>query len=856
MHSKHDGPLLSTNDYQYGFYDCGILRSALEHIAANNPDAEPSFRMATMPIPSTPAQALIAEQIIRHPDVCYAVIDKNKISFVIVEGESGWLSVFNKMGYEVRAGDKTGKRLKTFHRAALLNAHFDKDELNVLLVSPTEYSRHDFSKEGVDRGEVVSVLADPEVTSRLLDGGFVISHRLIQKAVENIPFYQPDDPNGDKFYYYDWRIRNKMVKNLLNHPIYNARIIFDQGFLKGNAIVSHNMPEGVDIITSRENIKNEIVYHNGFQFLAEPQGSHERVLTDDQTVINLKKLFRKADMQMWLDEEYKKMFNAAQNSQLLSNWREIYKRDFRTSHASEDEESVSRLTYNGYRWVAGGMKITDSPWLFESLAVSHAKPYVPKKDRSGRIPIPCSVYEQVIPESLARMAGYEIEVEEETIKRIPELGVHVVNDLDWLEMYASHGGHDEDDFFKCFYREMEGGEYDGEKVVIVARSPNGYGEYSIFRYVEGEWYPKWHKADGTEVTFPKVNGRNWPKRLSEAVFSGSVRYGKLPSEHTPKTKMTGLYTPENVIHDMRVAMSGGNVGGYVNSVMAHSLVLHRHRPLQLCSLEKAIDKCINPDDIDDVRAIDTEARQIMREVLDSGKPIDYDFWEFRGSRFYLNDDDSLVFHEGKITQMNKLCRQYYTDYCDKVRAWSQENARPEQYVLDLGKRLFQSALPIVKDFRKNIHNVNSSEATSSAGSIVRNSWESLYKGIVDTILWHERPEDQHDFVLALYAVSLQIPTSDGKITDQIVMNRFVYPYLESALAFYGVARTPVCAATPDGDIQVSYVKKVSWVWEDRFGNIKKYTDPLEFQKAHAEDSPQYVHRKVDIVSQPRTSSMI
>jgi hypothetical protein len=844
LQSMHNGPLRSMNDYQFGFYDCGILRTVLEHLDGSN------FRMATLPIPNTPYEAKIAESIIRHPDICYAVVDKNKIALVIVEDSPGWLNIFNDMGYEVFAGDKTGKRLKTFHRAALLNAHFGKDELNIKVVDPRAYTRHDFTNAN-DEDYIIDSLCTQEVTDRLLDGGFVISRKLIERAVQNIPTYQPHNTTDTKEYYYDWRIRNKMVKDMMNQKVFNARIIYEGGFIKGNCIVvdPEFLPEGVDVITAPQNIKNEIVYHNGYQFLAEPQSSHERVITDDQTVINLPKLFRKADMTMWLEEEYKKMFESVTNSQLLNNWKELYKREFRNIHGAEDEEANSRMSYVGYRWVASGMKVIESPWLFETLATSHAKPF------RQRIPIPCSVYEQVIPESLARMAGYDIEVETETIHRINELGVHVVNDVDWLEMYASHGGHDEDDYFKCFYREMEGGFYDGEKVVIVVRSPNGYGEYSIFRYVEGQWAPKWHKADGTEVTFPKVNGRNWPKRLSHAVNIGDVSYGKFPSELRSKNKPTGSYTPDNVVHDMHVAMSGGNVGGYVNSVMAHSLVLHRHRPVQLCSLEKAIDKCINPDDIEDVRAIDKEAENIVREIIDSGKPIDIEFWERRGFSRYLKADDEITFHEGKITQMYKLCAKFYHEYCEQVRNWAQENARPDEVIHQLGERMYFRALPIVKSFRSNIYRVNTSETTSSAGSIVRNSWESLYQTIVDAILSHERIEDQHDFVLGLYSVSLNVPTTGGKITDQIVLNRFVYPYLEAALHFYGITRAPVFNATTDGDVEISYLRRIEWVWQDELGNQVRYKHPVDFQKAHSQDSPVLFNIARPNNPQPRTSSL-
>jgi hypothetical protein len=208
-------------------------------------------------------------------------------------------------------------------------------------------------------------------------------------------------------------------------------------------------------------------------------------------------------MEYWLSEEYEKMFQEALNGKLLSNWKNIYQRTWKDKVDPEDEEAQARMQYVGYRWVAMGMKVTESPWMFETLATSHAKPL------KSKIPIPCAVYEQIISESLARMAGYEIEVEQGTIQRLSELEVHVVNDLDWIEMYASHGGCDQDDFFKLFYREFEGGDLDGHKSVIVARSPNGIGEYSIFKYVEGAWHPHWLTSTGEKITFPKVSGRGW-----------------------------------------------------------------------------------------------------------------------------------------------------------------------------------------------------------------------------------------------------------------------------------------------------------------------------------------------------------
>jgi len=814
------GPLRGGESYQFGFYDAGVLRQALDTVGSGG------YKVWTLPIPQNQQEFNRAKELVNDPKVQYALVDKNKIVFVVIEDSPGWMSVIDKLGYEVMSGPKTNKRLKSLHRPTLLNAHFT--HLNIKFVEPTEFSRYNFVDENDDWG-VSSEFRNPEVIERLLDGGFVISRRIVQESVKNLPTYNPDNSTDNQDYYYDPHIRKNLVKDLLDSSVFNARIIFADGFIKGNAFVA-DLPDGIDVITSRTNIKKEIRYTEGFRFLAEPQGPKSRVITDDQTVLNFPKLFRKSDMTMWLTEEYKKMYADATSGNLLTNWKYIYQRTWRDKDDLNDNEARARMAYVGYRWTAAGFKITESPWLFETVAISHAKPLL------ERIPIPCSVYEQIVPESLVRMAGYDVEVEEGTIIRINELGVHVVNDVDWLEMYESHGGHDQDDFFKLFYRDMEGGDNDGEKMVIAIRSPNGYGEYTMFRHVEGSWSPSWYKADGTQVKFPKVNGRNWPKRLSEAIAAKQVVYSGLPSASKPKVNRSGPYTQDDVLRDITIAMAGGNVGGFVNACMAHSMVIGKHRPVQLCSLEDAIDKCINPDDAQDVIAIDSEANLMMREVIESGKPIDEYIWYDRGFARFLKRDETVELYEGKISQVINLCSTFYNEYVQQIRAWSQENARPVDIIHTLGSRMYCFAIPVLRDFRMKLFNNNTTEQTISNGVIQRNSWENLYQNIVDIINSYERIQDRFDFVLALYSATIQIPTSYGKVTDQIVMNRFVYPYLEAALQYYGVANIPVYNNT-SGQVKIQIMKNDEWYWPDNNGVNQRYTKAIDFQNAHSENSP-------------------
>lgn len=820
LRATSGGPLRSNNDYQFGFYDIGVFRHALEHTGSSE------YRVATLPIPANAFDLADLEKILNHPSIQYAIVDKNKIVLTIVEGQTGWMSVFNDMGFTVKGGNKTAKRMKSFHRATLLNAHYD--HLNVHWVDSNAYCRYDLNYTG--DGEMW--YNDPKVINRLLDGGFVVSSRIVQKAVQNLPTNGVSEDFDASEYYYDPTIRQHLTQFLLSSKVYNGRILMSEGMIKGNFIVSDNLPEHVDVISSRENLKTEICYHSGFRLLAEPQGPKSRVITDDQTVINLPKLFTKEDTQFWLEEEYEKMFQKAVKGELLTNWKSVFVRNFnRENQDVEDVEAQSRIGYVGYRWVSMGLSITNSPWLFETLAISHAKPL------QKRIPIPCAVYEQIIPESLAKMAGFNIEVEPGTIRRINSVGVHIVNDMDWLEMYESHGGHDQDDFFKLFYRTMKAGPYDGQRVVIAVRSPNGYGEYSIFRYVEDEWFPTWEKSDGEEISFPEVNGRNWPQRLSEAIYEGKVKYSGLPSSHKKNDKRSEdeTYTVKDVLRDVKVAMNGGNIGRYVNAAMLYSMVISEHRPAQVCSMESAIDGCINAADSADREAIDLDAENMIAQVLSTGKPIDRDFWQGR-FRSLAKKHPEIETYEGRITQLNTLCNESYKAYTKRVVEYSQEHIRPLEIIHQLGQRMYYHSLPLLRHFRMSIFNANAMDAVYMSSGITREEWNSLYNMIVNAIISHERVQDQHDFILALYSASIKNPTSNGKVTDQIVMNPLVYPYLEAALIHYGIGNK-VVMSHKNGETTLTEIKTDTWIYPNENGENIEFKDPFEYQKFHSQHSP-------------------
>lgn len=826
-----NGPIRSNTGYQIGFYDIGVLRQALEH------SGEDYYRIGAMPIPSNEHEFTQVQEIINHPSIQYAIVDKNKIVICQIGNNTEWLSVLNDMGYVVEGGGKTAKRVKSFHRPTLLNTTFGLDELNIVTVDCAQYSRYfEWSEDGSefwlrDQEDYAELYQEPEVWDRLLDGGFAIAPWVIERAIENLPVFDLAQSNDPGDYFLNPTLRSDLIKDLRKAKTFNIRIIGPEGTLKGNCFVTDKLPEGVDIITWHGNIKTEVKYTEGYRLLAEPQGPKSKVRTDDQTVINMPQLFTKANMEYWLDEEYAKMFNDAINNKLLMNWRNVYLRSFHDDSDLEDEESFARFQYVGYRWKAMGMKITDSPWLFKTLASSHAKPL------EEHIPIPCAVSEQIICESMARMIGYDIEVEEGTIRRLNDIKVHVVNDLDWIEMYESHGGCDHDDFFSLFYRTFMGGQYDQEKVVVVKRSPNGFGEYSIFRYVEGEWYPTWKTSDGQEHSFLEVSGRGWPMRLSVALRGNMVSYIGLPSSMKPKPVRSDTYTREDVFEDIKASMKGGGVGGFVNATMLYASVFHRHRVSQLCSLEDAIDGCTQTYDSADRDAIEEDTRLMVREVIESGLPVDHSLWESKKFKYYLKPGEWVEKTDGKITQLNRITRRKYREYLAKVDAWTKENCKPPAQIMKMGARLRLHATPILNDFRKDTYEANSSMTADYGGYITRTGWDNLYLSVIDKIDEYEMESDRHDLILGLYAATFTKPTTTGNISDQAIMNRIIFPYLEAALQYYGLANTVSFVKNTDGSMRVVQSRVSEWRVETNNGEYEVFTDPVEYQRFRGKQSP-------------------
>jgi hypothetical protein len=275
--------------------------------------------------------------------------------------------------------------------------------------------------------------------------------------------------------------------------------------------------------------------------------------------------------------------------------------------------------------------------------------------------------------------------------------------------------------------------------------------------------------------------------------------------------------------------------------MLHSSVFKSHRQLQLCRLEDAIDGFIQTAVAQDRDCIDEDATTMVRQVINSGLPVDRALWDSRRFDGYLKKGEWVEKYEGIITQLNDLCKKYYFAYAKRVHDWAQNNARPSEFIHQIGYRMSFHALPILRKFRMEIYNVNSQMTSEYGGHVDRSGWDNLYQSIVDKIEFYERENDRHDLVLGLYSASLKHKTSSGKITDQLVMNRLVFPYLERALQFYGIATRITINQDDDDQITINQIRTEEWqmieVTADNNQVHHNFTDALEYQRYSAKFSP-------------------
>lgn len=775
------------------------------------------------------------QAVLDDTNTVFAYVDAGHITVVQIENWRRGVNSLGDFGWDILSGQKTFKRAKTLCRPFRTYAVLNRP-LRVHIVEDTDYTDLDTD------------LYDEETLERLLDGAFVVAPWIRTECMGNVQFPLAGIENNN-YNVDDFRAR-MFVARARKVEAWNARIsgpmIFSgvvasddpirqrPGSLKGEAFVhTTDICERmkVDVIAARSALKDEVSCSGKTFILLEAQSpKFDNIMSDLQTMINLPALYEP----QWVERSTKmfllKAFRSLTENKPLDFWYEMTSPMYNRETAMYDMQDVVTLTkWNARAWVMSGLPITASPWLFEQLASSTIASLKPADNSKMRFPVLCAVRCQIISNSYAGMCGWDVEIEPGQARFIPQLESVIVHDEDWLEMNRSHGGHDLDDFFVCYYRTIG-----NEQKIVTVRSPNDFGEYTIFDYVPGDFAPTFEANDGKLISFPEVSDDPtlWPKRLSEAYEEGLVTYTGLPSEH--QVKEYGSAKPYSML-DVVSAIENNKssqacVGANVNARSLWALTTRQYRPVQLTTMEGCIDAGAQGGSAADTEAVMMEAKEIVQKVIkETDGPIDAYLWTSRFAAIHKYPFDmERISTDGYITVNDKFRREYTQYFLNMAREWAQENCvnRLDPVIHQLAKlamprayRLLVSSRVALVHSPRNIEEMMETDTWRMVHAPVRTALESMKNEV-----------DRHNLAISLFSACHRVPTSTtGRYSDQLVMNPEIFPYLMDALRFYGIAG--YLEITETGKINRTYVSEWTLACQQCDKSVTT-KDPVLLQRFH------------------------
>lgn len=774
--------------------------------------------------PTTDTDEALLDLVLRDPNTLYAYPSGSAITIVQFAGWDNRKWSLANLGIDIKLGQKLFKRIKTLNRA-FRAFHYTTDPIKVMLVGDTAFSRY--------YGEI-----SDELGERLFDGAFIISPTVVAACMEQFDIGTTVFDDDVMFSSGVFNRNTEVGAYYKNSKVFNARIFGpmsivnegsyeELGALKGQAFTDFGglcEDYGVDVIAPFSAFKEDLNISTGSFFLIEPQNAKlGQMFSDGQTIANLPALYQWRDvhetMGAWFEDTYKQLVN----NKILSQWSDMTFAQFDSDKPKMfDVSDVNAITmWNVRAWLTCGGKLSDSPWLFQQMGRNIYDSMHIEDPRKLRFPVPSAARAQVISETLIRAIKGVTDTADDTCR--VELGdahwdkdlhVLVVNDHDYIEMYESHGGCDLDDFFQIYWRTM-----DGKRKIIICRSPNDWGEYSIFNYVPGDWYSTTTQM-GSKIDFPEVSTDDelWADRLSEVLESGEVTYTGLP-EHKPTSTSTEFNADYVLDRIKDTSASAGSVGINVNARQLWSDAMKCHREVQLCSMEDAIDAGVQGGSDEQVQAVIADGAAIIQELIDSGVPLDKYLWRSKHENFYKED---VPTYNGNITYLQSVRHTHGTEFQRKVAEYAETIPENADYSLihALGTRYLNAGVGLVRQNRLNIARMNRSS------SIDPSSWEMLSESILMTIEGYAEGHERNSFMISLYSACLKLPTSSGKITDQFVMQPQLFKYLLEALQFYGV----LCYLEVDGNGHMTRHRTQEWkFYDNNAGKMVHFTDPVSYQ---------------------------
>lgn len=385
---------------------------------------------------------------------------------------------------------------------------------------------------------------------KLWDGSGQVSRSFIQRLADSLDL---DDRHR---------------RELLHTNRFEVTTLHAGGQDKGHVLVVDDL--AADFMFPAGSAKQELALVDGRIFIGlNPIHSEDQMCLDVQSLINLHPFFQPEHLLAWAGMESALFLSGIRDGRLEVILNRLY-----------DAESVSDLDsladWHVGEYIASGGSLMWFAGMVKAVAKQHLNRLGSRASKL-RCPAPGARY------YLFPAAVGDRDVPEGYIELDPTCATAWVNDNDWLTYIVDVlGGCDGDD--AVWVLPFSDVSDNGQRKMLVWRSPNQLGEYVVLQPTANSHVVEWDVLDG-QLSYPKMQSRLLPDRIDSANY----QYGRL-SEASDSQKVAESYSIEAMLSTIqRAAANQGVLGAHCNALMLCKAIYGRLPDKLPATLEAVID---------------------------------------------------------------------------------------------------------------------------------------------------------------------------------------------------------------------------------------------------------------------------
>lgn len=562
----------------------------------------------------------------------FAYANASYTFFFRVDGETNF--GLTKLGISIEMAKKSAKRLQELFR---------QSEMSLML-------------SGDDEMDTVSI-AFPDVSgpTEYVDGKSYIRRSFALRCIKNVSSVKRRA-----------RLYHEIMSGKLNHVSWRG--MTPAGLFKGDAVICPNSQLSADIVTHESNLKTELTTED-YMFFTMWEHKHDHLAVwDDQSAIN----FGHALSEKAHTSDIYRLVNVVRaniEAGTLPEWLLLGESDHNDDGTPDMERLSDTINKSWIRWQAHGLDVRAAQNLtfmalggivkrMDGVKINgfYKKTWVPMTNATL---LTINTWE-----SATRLGGFSFPGRDKNTSFYDARVGFILSGRRFVETYNLHGGWDLDDSMKVVKVKVWcsdpdilklhlgktvpshvpyfANEKDAREMVLLVRSPNGPGEWSI-EECDTSTLPIHEDLCHNDVTVIDIAQMPLPQ---DYLIAGTNVLG-IPTSSD--------YSHEEMMREDSTAMinaqvTNPGVGRFCNAMMVWACANDGFPGIMLGKMEDIVDTCQQGFDAEAFAAIGIEHNSIMDQVIHSGNPIDTALAYTRATNAYRSE---MTLVQGRFTRVQK-----------------------------------------------------------------------------------------------------------------------------------------------------------------------------------------------------------